>query len=91
MTGQNVRHILDESHEVDIFQINLAKFKKTFKFHEMPTDKMWKVNLVKEITDIQHSVLVLGMDDDGDLPGFTQDELCAIRDHVSSYLLIFCF
>ena len=85
MTGQNVRHILDEYHDVDIFQINLAKFKRTFKFHEMPTDEMRKGNLVKEITDIQHSVLVLGMDDDRDLPGFAQDELCAIRYYVATF------
>ena len=76
---------MDESHEGDIFKINLAKFKRTFKFHEMPTDEMWKVNLVKEITDIQHNVLVLGMDDDGDVPGLTHDELCEIRDYVATY------
>ena len=51
----------------------------------MPTDEMWKVNLVKEITDIQHNVLVLGMDDDGDVPGLTHDELCEIRDYVATY------
>jgi hypothetical protein len=39
----------------------------------MPTDKMWKVNLLKEIADIQHSVLVLGMDDDGDLPRLSHE------------------
>lgn len=84
MTGQNIRHILDEAHEVDIFKINLAKFKRKFKFHEMPTDEKWKVNLVKEITDIQHCVLVLDMDRDGEVPGFTPDELSAIRDYVAT-------
>ena len=57
------------AHEADIFKINLAKFKRSFKFCEMSSEEMWKVNLVNEITYIQHSVLVLGMDADGDLPG----------------------
>ena len=43
----------------------------------MKCQMMWKVNLVKEITDIQ-----LGADDDD---GFTQDELSEIRDYVASY------
>lgn len=84
-TGQNVRHILNEAQEVDIFKINLAKFKRQFKFHEMPTDDMWKVNMVREITDIQQSVLVLGMEDDEDVEGFTQDELSEIRDYIATY------
>jgi hypothetical protein len=44
--------------------------------------EMWKVPLAKEIKVIQHSIL--GMDDDGDLPGFTQDELSEIRDYVAN-------
>jgi hypothetical protein len=34
-------------------------------------DEAWKVNPVKEITDIEHSVLVL--DHKRDIPAFTQD------------------
>ena len=37
------------------------------------------------VTDIQQSVLVLGMDDDRDLPGFTRDEFCEIRDYVATF------
>ena len=38
------------AHEADIFKINLAKFKRSFKFCEMSSEEMWKVNRVKGIT-----------------------------------------
>ena len=58
MTGQNVRHILDESQERNIFRINKSEFMRNHKFHEISANDAWKVNMIKEITDINHSVLL---------------------------------
>ena len=40
---------------------------------------------MRETTEIQHSVLVRGIDGDGDVPWLTHDELRAIRDYVATY------
>ena len=85
MTGQNVRHILDESQERNIFSINKAEFKKKHKFHEAPTNDAWKVNLIKEITDINHSVLVLSGDKPEEVENFTEDELTEILDYIATF------
>ena len=84
MTGQNVRHILEQTQETDIFKINRNQLKGTFKFQEMPADEAWKVNLVKEITDINHSVLILGDDEAENVLNFTQVELNEIMDYVAT-------
>jgi hypothetical protein len=85
ISGQNVRHIVDEAEEVDIFRINKTEFKRKFRFNEMPTDEAWKVNLVKEITDINYNVLVLSGDEPEDVPHFTKDELNDIMDYVATF------
>ena len=82
MTGQNVRHLLDEAEEFDIFKINKSEFKRTFKFQEMSAEEEWKINLVKELRDISQNVLSL--DDIDGQPAFTQAELNEIRDYVAT-------
>jgi hypothetical protein len=39
MTGQNVRHIVDQAKEVDIFRIKKTEFKRNVRFQEMPEDE----------------------------------------------------
>ena len=85
MTGQNVRHIVDQAQEVDIFRINRTEIKRNFRFHEMPADEDLKENIVKEITDIHYSVLVLSGDEPEDVPHFTQYELNDIMDYVANF------
>ena len=88
MTGQNVRHIVDQAKEVDIFRIKKNEFKKNFRFQEMPEDEAWKVNIIKEITDINYRVLALSGDEPEDVPHFTQDELNDIMDYVATFLIV---
>ena len=85
MTGQNARHIVDQAQEVDIFRINRTEFKRNFRFNEMPADEAWKVNIVKEITDINYNVLVLSGDEHEDVPHFTQYEVNDIMDYVATF------
>ena len=84
-------HILDESQERNIFSINKAEFKKKHKFHEAPTNDAWKVNLIKEITDINHSVLVLSGDKPEEVENFTEDELTEILDYIATFWFVMTF
>ena len=63
ITGGNVQKILSYCEETDIFEVNLNKFKKNFKFCELPEGYEWKINLVKELTDIKMNILSVNFDD----------------------------
>ena len=86
MTGQNIRHILEQSGESNIFRINHKEFKHKFKFANLPAEETWKVNIIKELTDLKHSVYVLTNDGEeaSDEPPieFNQEELDEILDYV---------
>ena len=84
--GQNIRHILEQSGESNIFRINHKEFKHKFKFANLPAEETWKVNIIKELTDLKHSVYVLTNDGEeaSDEPPieFNQEELDEILDYV---------
>ena len=85
MTGQNIRYILEQSGERNIFKIKPKEFKNKFKFAELPADETWKTNLIRELTDIKHSVYVLTSDGEEAIEEpieFNQDELDEIMDYV---------
>ena len=53
ITGKNANLILKEVNETNIFDININKMKRSMKFMEQPEDSNWKINLIKELTDIK--------------------------------------
>ena len=58
VTGRNIRFILDRiGHGCDIFSINPNWVKKKVKFCEISEENKWRVNLIKEIVDINQKVL----------------------------------
>ena len=61
----------------DIMKINPGQFKKNFKFNELPEDELWKVDIIKEITNINQNILVLNENvrDNDDEVAFTREEL----------------
>ena len=69
-----------------IFRINHKEFKHKFKFANLPAEETWKVNIIKELTDLKHSVYVLTNDGEeaSDEPPieFNQEELDEILDYV---------
>ena len=83
MTGQNVRHILTQIEENDIFKVKPKQLKKSFKFKELPVDDEWKVNVIKEVVDIKHNVLFLS-DENEALEHFSEEELNEILDYVAT-------
>ena len=85
VTGQNVRHILDQAGETDIFKIKPKQFKHKFKFEELPAEENWKVQLIKDIVDVKHNTLVITNDEDNPDENpieFTKEELDAILHYV---------
>ena len=90
MTGQNIRHILDQINEKEIFKVKSRELKRKFKFKELPKEQQWKVNMMKEITDIKHNVVVLSsedqneLDDHQDKNNFTVDELNEILSFIAT-------
>ena len=67
ITGKNIRQILAETGQSDIFKININEMKKTFKFNPISDEEQWRVNLIKELTDVRQGALhVVGEDDNQD-------------------------
>ena len=83
VTGKNINHVVNLSDKTDIFKIDHKSFKKSFKFEKLPQDQNWKVNLIKEITDINHKALVIG--EENDKMQFTEDELNEIKNFVATF------
>ena len=84
ITGKNIRQVLAETGQSDIFKINIKEMKKTFKFNPISDKEQWRVNLIKELTDVRQGALhVVGEDDiqDGLL---TNDEMLEIIGYVST-------
>ena len=56
ITGRNLKHILGHEN-LDIFDINIPHFKKSLKFSQLDKNNIWKINTIKEITNIQKGIL----------------------------------
>ena len=61
-TGRNVRHI-EDLFQCDILRIDDKLIKTKLFFHQIPDAKAWRINLIKEITDVQQNVLSINNED----------------------------
>ena len=59
VTGRNINYIENETRSSSILTIKSSEMKKNYKFCEMKPEDDWKVNIVKEITNIKQNVLEL--------------------------------
>ena len=81
ITGKNIRHILTELNQSDIFKVKKHLIKKEYKFAQtMPVDE-WKEKFVKELTDVKQNVLFIPDDNNGQ---FSSDELSEILDYITT-------
>lgn len=55
VTGRNIRYILAETKNQDIFKLNVKKIKQEFRFSPMRKEDKWKPNFVKELVDLKQS------------------------------------
>ena len=82
VTGRNIRHILTDVELDDMLNVKKSDVLKKVHCHIKPADE-WKLNLVKEITNVRKNVLKLEEDENGQ---FTNDKLCNILDYITSNL-----
>ena len=57
VTGKNINYIENEVEDSSILNINLHKFKKTYKFAETKDEDTWKVCFVREIVNVKQNIL----------------------------------
>ena len=81
VTGRNIHHILTDIDQGDIFKVNKSDMKKKVKFAQMQPEDQWKIQLVKEITNVKQNVLYLEENENGQ---FTIEELSEIMNYVTT-------
>ena len=85
VTGRNIRLVKDMiGHDFDILTINPTWLKKKIKFNEIGDDQKWRINVIKEIVNINQKVLELTPTEDEEDSFLTSEELQDILDFVSS-------
>ena len=85
ITGNNLRQVLAETGETDIFKIDIKEIKKTFKFNKISAEEKWRIKLIKELTDVrQGGALHVVVEGDSQDSLLTNDEILEIIHHVST-------
>ena len=88
LTGRNVRYVQDQINEKSIFNVKSKTVKQKYKFEELPVDQKWKVNMIQEIVNIKHNVLVLSNGDqvqhDESVNQLTVDEMNEILSYLAT-------
>ena len=75
ITGRNVKKILYEIDETDISKVNLSKINKQIKFCEIPENEKWRINLIKELTNVKLNNLHIQFDNNGELTNENIDDI----------------
>ena len=57
ITGSNIREILILYDKDNILDINTKHIKNQMKFCEIPKEEEWRINLIKELTDVKQKNL----------------------------------
>ena len=85
VTGKNARFIQEKVGTYDsLLDINLKQMKRKLKFCPIEDVDVWKINLIREVTNINHNTLIIEPADD-DENFLTRDQLKEIVDYVSSF------
>ena len=81
ITGKNVNSVLKSLDETNILEVNVNNMKRNLKFHEIPKNLEWKVNLVKELTNLKLKILCVDFKDDLSL---STDEIDDILTYIAT-------
>ena len=76
VTGRNVNFIENELETEDILQLKPKEIKKKYKFCEINDEEKWKVEFMKEITNVKKNILKIAPGEEK----FSDEELDAIVD-----------
>ena len=82
VTGRNIRKILDETGHTDVFKVKVNDLKKSLKFCEIQEEDKWKVNLIKELTNVNQGLMSLVAENQENL--LSNEEIHQIIEYVSS-------
>ena len=80
VTGANIRHILTDAGQDDVFKMKISDMRNKVNF-PIEHQNEWKVQFVREITDVQKNVRNIESDENGH---FTDDELRDILNFVTT-------
>ena len=81
VTGRNIRHILTDLGKDDIFKVSKSFIKKKLKFSPIHPDDQWKLQFVREITNVKQNVLTIEENENGH---FSNEELGDILDYITT-------
>ena len=74
ITGKNIRYIEElTGNKIDLLKTSIRRLKKSTKFCIPDSHEKWRVNLIKEISNIKQKVLVL--ENDSSNSSLSTDEL----------------
>ena len=73
VTGKNIRHILNETGQTDIFKVKVSEMKKSVKFCEVQGEDKWKPDMIKELTNVKKGSMFLEGEHEGSL--LTNEEI----------------
>ena len=76
ITGRNIRLILNETEKRKIEDVTIEDIKNEIKLKTIPENETWKVNLIKELTNVKQNILYISNDNEEDF--FTTPEIEAI-------------
>ena len=82
VTGKNIRKILTETGHYDIFKVKVTELKKKYKFCAILEENKWKVDVIKELTDVKQGSVYLEDEDGGNF--LTRAEIDQILTHISA-------
>lgn len=81
VTGKNIRHILTDLGKDDIFMVSKSFVKKHLKFSPIQPDDQWKLQFVREITNVKQNMFKIEENEHGQ---FSTEELGEILDYITT-------
>ena len=82
VTGQNIRHILTETGSEDILKLKASDIKRKFKFCEIKNEDKWKVDIIKELTNVKQGSAFIEDNEDENI--LSRTEINDIINYVST-------
>ena len=73
---------MDETGHTDVFKVKVNDLKKSLKFCEIQEEDKWKVNLSKELTNVNQGLMSLVAENQENL--LSNEEIHQIIEYVSS-------
>ena len=83
ITGRNIKLILNELNERSIHDVTKEDVNNKIKLKVLPQNEIWKVNTIKELTDVKQNKLFIS--DDNSESFFTRKEIDVILADIATF------